>query len=49
MDEEKNENEQEFNFEKVSQRGLSNLNILVCRCVYLYAWESYGGSDEKHL
>lgn len=47
MDEEKNANEQEFNFEKVSQQDLFNLTILMCRYVYLYPRETYGGTDGK--
>lgn len=48
MAEKKTVNEQEFNFEKVSHRDLSNLSTLLCMSVYLYAWESYGGTKEKH-
>lgn len=48
MAEKKNVNEQEFNFEKVSHRDLSNLSASLCMSAYLYAWESYGGTEEKH-
>lgn len=48
MAEKKTVNEQEFNFEKVSHRDLSNLSTLLCMSVYLYAWKSYGGTKEKH-